>query len=101
MDEKIKEVNFKLLQLKEKPTGYEIDGQPIMKGSSLTLNVIEGEFDPQFFEPKEFAPMIEVLVNETDQVEHTKIITPPLNMTPVWKEILPFDITRPTDEVAI
>jgi Ca2+-dependent lipid-binding protein len=46
-------------------------------------------------------PMIEVIVNENEQIEHTKTIQPPLNMNPVWKEILPFDILRPTDEVAI
>jgi hypothetical protein len=45
--------------------------------------------------------MIEVIVNDNEQIEHTKIIAAPLNMTPVWKEILPFDITRPTDVVAI
>jgi hypothetical protein len=45
MEEKIQEVQFKLSQLKEKATGYHIDGVPIMKGSTLSLNIIEGEFD--------------------------------------------------------
>jgi hypothetical protein len=45
MEEKINEVDFKLSQLKEKPSGFEIDGIPINKGSTLTLNIIDGEFD--------------------------------------------------------
>ena len=45
MDEKIKEVEVKLSQIKEKPSGYKIDNVPIMKGSTLTLNIIDGDFD--------------------------------------------------------
>ena len=48
--------------------------------------------------------MIQVIINEQqadEQLEHTKVIQPPLNMTPLWKEVLSFDITRPEDEVAI
>ena len=74
MEEKIGEMEFKLTQLKEKASGFEIDGIPIMKGSTLTLNVIDGEFDDQFFDPKAFMPMIEVIVNENEQIEHTKAI---------------------------
>ena len=29
------------------------------------------------------------------------MITAPLNMQPVWKEILPMDIVNPSDEIAI
>jgi hypothetical protein len=45
--------------------------------------------------------MIEIFVNRAEQVEHTKAINPPDNMYPVWKEILNFDIAKPTDEIAI
>lgn len=45
MDDKMKEVRSKLGQLKERESGYFIDGIPIMKGSTLTFNIIEGEFD--------------------------------------------------------
>ena len=77
-----------------------------MKGSTLTFNIVDGMFDDQFFDANSFEPMIEVLVNEqmgggTDQVEHTKVIKRPNCMNPSWKEILTFDIFRPTDEVAI
>jgi hypothetical protein len=72
-----------------------------MKGSTLSLNIIEGQFEADFFEPSTFSPMIEVIINEYEQVEHTKAIGPPNNLSPVWKEILPFDIHRPNDEVAI
>ena len=43
--------------------------------------------------------MIEVTVNGQEQIEHTKAILPPANMQPMWKEILPFDIEKPNDEV--
>ena len=46
-----------------------------------------------------FLPMIEVTVN--GQVERTKIVQPPLNFAPVWKEVLPFDIMSPRDQVEI
>jgi hypothetical protein len=77
-----------------------------MKGSTLTFNIIDGEFDDQFFDANSFEPMIEVVVNEqmgtgADQIEHTKTIKRPNNMQPVWKEILTFDIFRPSDEIAI
>lgn len=45
MDEKIEEVEAKIPQMKEKDSGYKIEGVPIMKGSTLTFNIIEGEFD--------------------------------------------------------
>jgi hypothetical protein len=64
MDSKIKEVEVKLGLLKERDSGYRIDGIPIMKGSILTFNIIDGEFDDQFFDPNSFEPMIEVIVNE-------------------------------------
>lgn len=44
-DEKIKEVEQKIHSIKERDSGYRIDGIPIMKGSTLTFNIIEGEFD--------------------------------------------------------
>lgn len=50
MDEKINEVEVKLKQLKERDSGYKIDGIPIMKGSNLTFNIIDGEFDEEFFD---------------------------------------------------
>ncbi len=64
MDNKIKEVEVKLTQLKERDSGFRIDGIPIMKGSTLTFNIVDGEFDDQFFDPNSFEPMIEVIVNE-------------------------------------
>lgn len=64
MDNKIKEVEVKLTQLKERDSGFRIDGIPIMKGSTLTFNIVDGEFDDQFFDPNSFEPMIEVVVNE-------------------------------------
>lgn len=45
--------------------------------------------------------MIEIVVNNNEQLEHTKVITPPLNMNPVWKEVLSFDILKPNDEISI
>ena len=45
--------------------------------------------------------MIEILLNETEQIEHTAVIKTPNNMQPQWKEILTFDIFKPTDEIAI
>ena len=36
-----------------------------------------------------------------NQREVTKTIMPPLNFAPVWKEVLPFDITSPFDKVKI
>ena len=64
MDMKIKEVQIKLSQLKERDSGFKIDGIPIMKGSTLTFNIVDGEFDDQFFDANSFEPMIEVIVNE-------------------------------------
>ena len=72
-----------------------------MKGSTLNLNIIDGEFDDQFFDSNNFQPMIEIVVNNNEQLEHTKVITPPLNMNPVWKEVLSFDILKPNDEISI
>ena len=100
MDLKISEVQLKLGQLKERDSGFRIDGIPIMKGSTLTFNIIDGEFDDQFFDANGFEPMIEVVVNEQngtgqDQVEHTKVVKKPNCMVPVWREILTFDIFRP------
>jgi len=43
-----------------------IDGVPIMKGATLTLNIIDGAFDDTFFDPQNFEPMIEVIVNENE-----------------------------------
>jgi len=48
--------------------------------------------------------MIQISVNEgknTSQIEHTKVIYPPDNLNPVWKEILTFDITNPKDIVSV
>ena len=70
----------------------------------VTFNIIDGEFDGQFFDANAFEPMISIVVNEQmggDQVEHTKVVKRPNCMTPVWKEILTFDIFRPSDEIAI
>ena len=58
MDQKIKEVRVKLGQIKERDSGQKIDGIAIMKGSTLTINIIDGEFDDQFFDPNNFEPMI-------------------------------------------
>ena len=104
MDEKIAEVTSKLGQLKERASPYKIDGVDIMKGSTLNINIIDGSFDDTFFDASKFQPMIQVIINEQqgdEQLEHTKVIQPPLNMDPVWKEVLSFDITKPEDEVAI
>ena len=38
-----------------------------MKDSTLTFNIIDGEFDDQFFPPDKFEPMIEILINENPQ----------------------------------
>ena len=35
-----------------------------MKGSTLTFNIIDGEFDDQFFDVNGFEPMINIVVNE-------------------------------------
>ena len=83
-DGKILEVKQKLEALKERPTGYFIDGVPIMKGSTLTFTIVDGEFDEQFFDANRFEPMIEIIrksryqINQVDvreeieEVEHTK-----------------------------
>lgn len=63
MDEKIKEVQTKMSQLKERDSGFKINGRPIMKGSTLTFDILDGDFDDQFFDPERFEPMIEITVN--------------------------------------
>lgn len=48
--------------------------------------------------------MIQIYINENDtseQQEHTKVVNPPNNLQPVWKETLTFEITKPNDQVAI
>jgi hypothetical protein len=35
-----------------------------MKGSTLEFNIIDGEFDGQFFDEQVFEPMISIVVNE-------------------------------------
>jgi hypothetical protein len=42
MDDKIAEVTQKLTMLKERASGFKIDGVDIMKGSTLNLNIIDG-----------------------------------------------------------
>ena len=81
MEEKIKEVQFKLKQNKERPTNFKIDvpvvevdesgieitkvvQAGIMKGSTLSLNIVEGEFNDEFFDPNAFTPMIEVVIKD-------------------------------------
>lgn len=68
-DEKLNEVKTRLEQskIKERKTGYKINGKDIMKDSTLTFNIIDGEFDDQFFPPDKFEPMIEILINENPQ----------------------------------
>lgn len=56
-----------------------------MKGSTLNLNIIDGEFNPDFFDPRQFEPMIQIVVNDDEQIEHTNVISQPLNMNPNWK----------------
>ena len=58
MDEKIAEVTTKLHMLKERKSGYHIDGVEIMKGSTLNLNIIDGKFNDDFFTSDSFEPMI-------------------------------------------
>jgi hypothetical protein len=99
--------------LKERETGYFIDGVPIMKGSTLTFTIIDGEFDEQFFDVDKFEPMIEIIrksryqINHMDvresieEVEHTKVVKKPDCMSPEWREVLTFDIMKPTDEISI
>jgi len=36
----------------------------IMKGSTLSLNIVEGEFNDEFFDPNAFTPMIEVVIKD-------------------------------------
>jgi len=66
MDEKIAEVTNKLGMLKERESGFLIEGVPIMKGSTLNLNIIDGQFDSDFFDPKQFSPMIQIVVNDDE-----------------------------------
>jgi len=54
MDDKIKEVQFKLTQLQEKKTGFFIDDKDIMKGSTLNINIIDGHFEDTFFDSSNF-----------------------------------------------
>jgi len=112
MEEKIEEVQSKLATLVERPTGYYVSNVPIFntervrskvplnKGSTLNLHIIDGEFLPEVFGDN-FEPMIVVSVNGGEQTEHTKAIKGPDKHTPNWKEILPFDILKPTDTVDI
>ena len=65
-EEKIKEVEGKMAVLKERDSGYRIEGRPIMKGSTLTFNINDGEFDDQFFGQEGFSPMIEITVTSRD-----------------------------------
>ena len=69
MDEKITEVTFKLSQLKERKTPYKIDNFDIMKGSTLNINIIDGEFKDNFFDANKFQPMIQVIINEQQSDE--------------------------------
>lgn len=88
MDDKIKEVEQKLASLKERDSGYKIDGIPIMKGSTLTFNIIDGEFDDQFFDVNGFEPMINIVVNEgtmEQNQECTSVIKGEQSMAPMWK----------------
>lgn len=90
-----------------------IDGVPIMKGSTLTFTIVDGEFDEQFFDPDRFEPMIEIIRKSRQQInqvefsetveekEHTKVIKKPDCMSPEWREVLTFDIMRPSDEISI
>jgi hypothetical protein len=112
MEEKIDEVKSKLSTLVERPTGYYVSNVPVLnsekvrnkvplnKGSTLNLHIIDGDFLPEVFGPN-FEPMITVSINNGEQTEHTKASKAPNNHTPVWKEILPFDILKPTDTVEI
>ena len=84
-----------------------------MKGSTLTFTIVDGEFDEQFFDAERFEPMIEIIrksryqINQVDvretieEVEHTKVIKKPDCMSPEWREVLAFDIMKPTDELSI
>ena len=45
-----------------------------MKGSTLTFNIIDGEFDDNFFTDG-FEPMIQIIKNDDEEIEHTKVIT--------------------------
>jgi len=45
MNGKVKDIYQKLTQINERESGYFVDGRAIMKGSTLTFNIIEGEFD--------------------------------------------------------
>lgn len=112
MEEKIDEVKAKLATLVERPTGYYVSNVPVLnsektrpkvplnKGSTLNLHIIDGDFLPEVFGAN-FEPMISVSINNGEQTEHTKAAKKPNNHTPVWKEILPFDILKPTDIVEI
>lgn len=112
-DGKIKEVKQKLSVLKERKTGYEIDGVPIMKGSTLTFTIIDGEFDDNFFDSNKFEPRIKIIrksryqINhmevreQVEEIEQTKVVKKPDCMTPEWREVLTFDITKPSDEISI
>lgn len=52
--------------------------------------------------------MIEIIVSDgyagqanNDQIEHTRQVRKPECMMPQWKEVLTFDVIKPTDEIAI
>ena len=72
-DGKILEVRQKLSALKERETGHFIDGIPIMKGSTLTFTIIDGEFDEQFFDQERFEPMIEIIRKSRIQVNQVDV----------------------------
>jgi len=44
--------------LNERKSGHLIEGVPIMKGSTLNINIIDGTFNDTFFDPRKFEPMI-------------------------------------------
>ena len=58
--------------LKERETGYFIDRVPIMKGSTLTFTIVDGEFDEQFFDVDKFEPMIEITVLNCHLVNNSR-----------------------------
>lgn len=74
-EKKIKELQSKLPHIKERESGYTVEGVSIMKGSTLTFNIIDGSFSPDAFPEDAFEPMvmISVMDKETgmEQIQQT------------------------------
>jgi len=75
-----------------------------MKGSSLSIEINNGFFDSDYFNPESFEPSVEIYINEKQPMNQQSKVCNSANteegvLKPEWNQQFVFNVAKPTDEI--